>query len=94
MLYDRNEASSSTYPWAVIVPKPFYYPVEFQPITVKITDSSATDTGAYSTTGHSFAGWAADKTTNLYWYKYPIITKVYGYPSSSSPAKKRIVKNE
>lgn len=94
VLYDRNEASSSTYPWAVVVPKPFYYPVEFQPITVKITDSSATDTGAYSTTGHSFAGWAADKTTNLDWYKYPIITKVYGYPSSSSSAKKRIVKNE
>ncbi len=94
VLYDRNEASSSTYPWAVIVPKPFYYPVEFQPITVKITDSSATDTGAYSTTGHSFAGWAADKTTNLDWYKYPIISKVYGYPSSSSSAKKRIVKNE
>ena len=94
VLFDRNEASSSTYPWAVMVPKPFYYPVEYQPITVKISDSSATDTGAYSTTGHSFAGWAADKSTNQDWYKYPITTKVYGYPSSSSSAKKRIVKND
>jgi LruC domain-containing protein len=94
VLYDRNEANSSTYPWAVVVPKPFYYPVEYQPITVKITDSNATDTGAYSMTDHSFAGWAADKSTNQDWYKYPVTTKVYGYPSSSSSAKKRIVKNE
>lgn|SRR5574344_572659 len=89
VLYDRNEASSSYYPWAVMVPKPFYYPKEWQPITVKITDTNTTDTGAYSTEGHTFAGWAKDKSTNTDWYQYPVTTKVYGYPSSASAVKKK-----
>jgi LruC domain-containing protein len=89
VLNDRNEGFSSFYPWAVMVPKPFYYPKEWQPITVKITDSNATDTGAYSVIGNSFAGWAADKSTNTEWYKHPVTSKVYGYPSSTSSVKKK-----
>lgn len=89
VLYDRNEGSSSYYPWAFVVPKPFYYPLEWQPITVKISDTSTTDTGAYSVEGNSFAGWAADKTTNTEWYKHPVTSKVYGYPSSSSSVRRK-----
>src|SRR5574344_330955 len=76
-LYDRDAADTGLYPWAIMVPSTFKYPVEYQPITVKITDETKTDTGAYSVEGHSFAGWAKNKDTNVDWYNYPVSSKVY-----------------
>lgn len=77
VLYTRNAGASSVYPWAIMVPSDFRYPIEWQPITVKITNENSSDTGAYSTEGHSFAGWAKNKNTNTDWYKYPVSGKVY-----------------
>lgn len=66
---------SSNYPWAVMVPGDFKYPIEWT--KVGGANASSVYEGAYQTPGHAFGQWAQDKSTATDWYQYPTSGMVY-----------------
>lgn len=67
-------AYGNAYTWGIMVPGTFKYPIEWTPIG---GNKGYVATGAYQTTGHSFAAWATDQTQATDWYKYPDSSLVY-----------------
>ena len=63
-----RQAYGDNKPWAIMVPGSFKYPIEWQSIG---SGSNGVYSGAYQTTGHSFAEWATNQSLATDWYNYP-----------------------
>ena len=63
-----RQAYGDNKPWAIMVPGSFKYPIEWKSIG---SGSNGVYSGAYQTTGHSFAEWATNQSLATDWYNYP-----------------------
>lgn len=69
------DAYTDNFPWGIVVPGHFRYPIEWTPIgTTPIANVKG---GAYQTSGHSFGEWAQDRTKATDWFNYPFEELVY-----------------
>lgn len=75
--YNNKDMTGYTnvFPWGVMVPGDFQYPIEWTKIG-GITTNSVLE-GAYQTNSHSFGQWAQDKKAATDWYNYPTSGMVY-----------------
>lgn len=71
---DVSTYYTDNYPWALLCPCDFSYPIEGQVIGLK---SGSVLGGAYQQGHHSFAEWAVDHTAATDWYNYPLSSLVY-----------------
>ena len=78
VLYPQSPSDARNLPWAFCVPyDKFYWPLHKVAIGFQVVVSSKYSSGAYTTIGHSFGEWAADRTQSIDWYLYPDNNMVY-----------------
>ena len=71
---DVSNYYTDNYPWALLCPGEFSYPLEGQVIGLYTSNILS---GAYQSAGHSFGEWARDHTAATDWYEYPRASLVY-----------------
>ena len=78
VLYPHPDSDAHNLPWAFCVPyDKFRWPLHAVAMGFQVVISSKYSSGAYTTIGHSFGEWAADRIKCIDWYLYPDNNMVY-----------------